>query len=175
MHEPIANQQLITGIAALVFAVVLVRRTLRPQLVRTWALIATPVVVVLLALLVIWHSPPQSFVEVLILVAGGVAGVGLGYARGIHSKVKLGPEPGTLIVEGNGLLVAILLGAYALRMIVRAVFGTSGSLGLAVSDGFLVFAVASVGVARGMLYLIWRRLTATSRATTNAASTTNAS
>ncbi len=168
--DPHAQSQLYTGIGVLVAAVFLVRRTLRPQTVRIWALIVIPVILFGFAVLVLWHSPPPSPLGFAILVAGAVLGAGLGYARAFHSKVSLGAAPGTLVVEGNGVLVAILLGAFAARTIVRALAGASGGgLSLAISDAFLIFAVASVAVGRGMLFFIWRRLTVSNRITSTVA------
>ena len=89
-----------------------------------------------------------------------LAGAALGYARGIHSKVELGSKPGTLTVQGNVLLVVILVVAFIVRYAVRTYVGAAGPTGILVSDTFIVFAAASVAVARAMLFVSWRRLLA---------------
>jgi hypothetical protein len=161
-------QQLYAGLAALVAAGLIVRRTLRPQTIRVYALIAAPVLLFIVACLIVAATPPASPLGVFLLAAGALAGVALGYVRAVHSQVDLGPKPGTIVVAGNGVLVAILLGAFAVRMFGRAMFGNHGALSLAITDAFLLFALASVAVARGMLFFTWRRLTAADRAPTGA-------
>ena len=158
------SSQVTNGIVALVGAAVIVFRTLRPQTMRVWALVVVPLVLLVFAAVTVAATPPASMFAAVIIAGGALCGVGLGYARGIHSRVVLGPRPGTLTVSGNALLVAILLGALGVRLFARAQIGTSGPLTLAFSDAVLVFAVLSVGVARAMLFLRWRRLTATGSA-----------
>ncbi len=135
-----AQAQLYPALITLVVLALIVRRTLRTQTVRVWALIAVP--------------------ALLLIAAGALAGAGLGYARGRHSTVTRGPSPGTLVVQGSPLLATILVAAFGLRFIARMTLGTTGPLGLALSDAFVVFAAASVAVARGMLFFAWRRLSA---------------
>jgi len=158
--------QLYTGLATLVVLALIVRRTLSTQTVRVWALIVTPLLLLILACLAVAATPPASPLGVFVIGAGAIAGAALGYARGVHSKVTLGPRPGTLVVQGNAVLVAILIAAVVVRFIVRASVGSRGPLSLALSDAFLVFGTGSVAVARGMLFFAWRRLAGTVRATT---------
>jgi hypothetical protein len=151
------------GLATLVVLALIVRRTLTTQTVRVWALVATPLLLFVIACLVVAATPPRTLTGMVVIVVGALAGAALGYVRGRHSEVKLGPRPGTLTVQGNVVLVAILVAAFALRFIVRLTLGTHGPLSLALSDAFVVFAVASVAVARGMLFVRWRRLTGANR------------
>jgi len=160
-----SQQQLLTGIAALVAAVFLVRRTIRPQTIRVYALVAAPVLLFIVACLVIATTPPLTVLGFAVVAGGVLAGAVFGFLRARHSRVELGPQPGTIVVAGNGILVAVLLAAFAVRTIARTAFGTHGPLGLAVTDAFLLFAVASVGVSRGMLYVHWRKLSRTGRST----------
>jgi hypothetical protein len=149
------QSQLYSALATLVVLALIVRRTLGTQTVRVWALVAVPVLVLVVAAMVLAATPPKDPLGFCVIVLGIVAGAALGYARGRHSKVTLGPRPGTLVVQGNVVLVAILVAAFAVRFVVRA----GGTLGLALSDALIVFATASVAVARGMLFFAWRRLT----------------
>jgi len=153
------HPQLITGLIALAIVALVVRRTLRTQTVRVWALVAVPLLLIAVAVSVVVATPPTSPAGALVIAAGALAGAALGYARGVHSTVKLGARPGTLTVEGNVLLVVILVASFGLRFSVRA-FAAGGSPGLALSDAFVVFAAASVAVARAMLFFTWRRLIA---------------
>jgi len=145
---------LLIGLFALAL---IVRRTLTTQTVRVWALLAVPIFIVVVGISVIAVTPPTSALDVGILIIATLAGVGLGYARGIHSRVELGPRPGTIIVQGNVLLVIILVVAFVVRYAVRGYVG-GGHTGIVVSDAFILFAAASVGVARAMLFVTYRRL-----------------
>ncbi len=158
--DAVVQKQLATGVAFLIAAIFIVRRNARPQVVRIWALILIPIVMLAVGALFVIAAPPVSARGIAIVLAGAVLGAGLGYLRAFHSNVSLGIKPGTLLVEGNGVIIALLLGAYALRTIIRAVIGEGSGLGLAISDAVLAFGVASVCVARGMLFFIWRRLVA---------------
>lgn len=150
--------QLYSALATLVVLALIVRRTLRTQTVRVWALVAVPALLFVVACLVVGATPPRTAPGIIVIVIGALAGAAVGYARGRHSKVTLGPRPGTLVVQGNVALVAILVAAFALRFVVRQTLGPNGPLSLALSDAFVVFATVSVAVARGMLYFAWRRL-----------------
>jgi hypothetical protein len=161
MHD---GSQLTSGLVGLAVLALIVFRTLRTQTVRVWALIATPVLLLGVACMAVAATPPKSAVGVLVIAIGVIAGAALGYARGIHSNVRLGPRPGTLVVQGNLVLVGILVAAVAVRFIVRAALGTRGPLSLALSDALLLFAAASVAVARGILFFTWRRLSGAERA-----------
>ncbi|GAC1583727.1 MAG: hypothetical protein NVS3B28_03680 [Candidatus Velthaea sp.] len=147
-------------LVALFVLALIIRRTLTTQTVRVWALVVVPLLIAFVALTVISATPPSSVLGVAAIVLAAIAGAALGYARGIHSKVELGPKPGTLIVQGNVLLVLILVAAFAVRYAVRSYVGAAGPAGILVSDAFIVFAAASVGVARAMLFFTWRRLVA---------------
>lgn len=151
--------QLFNGLITLVILVLIVRRTLTTQTVRVWALIAVPLIVLAAAASFVVATPPSSAMGDLALVIGALAGAALGYARGIHTKAALGPRPGTLVVQGNVVLVAILVAAFAARFVLRTVTAAHGPLSVALSDAFLVFAAFSVAVARGMLVIAWRQLT----------------
>ncbi len=153
------NSQIINGLTTLAVAGVIAFRTLRTQTVRVWALVAMPIIIFVGAIGYVASKPPTTALGDAIVVGGLLAGLALGYARGIHSRLKLGPRPGTVVVQGNLLLVAILIGAFALRFAVRSFVG-AGSLSLAVSDAFIILVAVSIGVARLMLFVKWRRLVA---------------
>jgi hypothetical protein len=157
--QPQPHPQLITGLITLALVALVIRRTLRTQTVRVWALVAVPLLLIAVAVSVVAATPPTSPAGAAVIAAGALAGAALGYARGLHSTVKLGARPGTLIVQGNVLLAVILVAAFGLRFGVRA-FASGGGPGLALSDAFVVFAAASVAVARAMLFFAWRRLIA---------------
>jgi hypothetical protein len=150
--------QLYPAVITLVVLALIVRRTLRTQTVRVWALVAVPALISVVAATVVAATPPKSALGVLIIAGGALAGALLGYVRGRHTSVTLGPRPGTLVVQGNVVLVAILVAAFAVRFVVRLTLGTTGPLSLVLSDAFVVFAAASVAVARGMLFFAWRRM-----------------
>ena len=158
-----SHEQVVTGLITLAVLGLIARRTLRTQTVRVWALVAVPLVLVIIAIGTVVALPPVSLAAAATLALSALAGAALGYARGKHSTVRLGPRPGTLVVQGNVFLVVILVAAFAGRLLVRTVAGQT-ELGMALSDAFIVLAAVSVSVARGMLYVAWRRLVAARRA-----------
>jgi hypothetical protein len=162
--EHVQQQQLVTAAVTLLAVVLIVRRTLVTQTMRVWALFAVPVIILVLMCFVISQTP-MTGTAVLAIVIGAIAGGILGYLRGVHSDVKLGPRPGTLVVKGSVVLVAIILGAFAIRFGLRMYFASDPLTVAAVGDGVLAFAVGSVIVARTMLYLTYRRLLRGSTAT----------
>jgi len=157
------TQQLVPILVALLAAGFLVRRALRPRTMPVYALVAAPVLLALLGCVVVAAAPPRTPLSAAIMVAGLALGAPLGYLRARHSQLQLGPERGTIVVSGNGVLVAIILVAFSARLIVRATLGSHGAVGIAISDAVLLFAVASVVVARGLLFLRWRRLSGAER------------
>jgi hypothetical protein len=165
MHD---QAGLYSGLATLVVLGLIVRRTLTTQTVRVWALVVVPVIVLVAAARLVAVTPPTDLTGYGLLALGALAGAALGYARGMHTKAQLGPRPGTLVVQGSVVLVVILVAAFALRFAMRALVGTQGPLGVALSDGLLVFAAVSVAVARGMLLFAWRRLDRANRTTVTA-------
>jgi hypothetical protein len=163
------SQLLPTIVIGIVAVALLLRRTLGTQRVHVPMLIVVPVFIIVLA---VWYvvSPPAGAQRIapqpssLLLVSitvGAVAGTLLGYLRGRHSHVTLGPTPNTILVKGSALLVAILIGAFVLRFALRVVIPTDPAAAIAIGDGTLVFAAFSVAVARAMLFVAWRRLVAT--------------
>ena len=158
-----SHEQIVTGLITLAVLGLIVRRTLQTQTVRVWALVAVPLVLVVVAVGAVVAVPPASAAAAATIAAGAVTGAAIGYARGIHSTVKLGPRPGTLVIQGNVFLVIILVAAFAGRLLVRTFVGNTG-MGTALADTFIVLAAVSVAVARGMLYFTWRRLVAAGRA-----------
>jgi len=153
-HSTQTTSTLLITVVALFF---ILRRTLTTQTMRVWALALIPALVVVLAIFVI-SVTPVSMGGVIAIVIGALLGVVVGYFRGIHSVVKLGPRPGTIVVKGSVVLAIILVAAFAVRFGVRYVFGHDPQMGNAVSDAVIVFAAFSVAVGRGMLFFAYRRL-----------------
>jgi hypothetical protein len=163
--EPHQSQQLLPTILVTLLALVfVVRRTLTTQTMRVWALALIPALIIVLAIFstaaqqFTRFARPFTFVDIIILVLSAAAGCVLGYFRGLHSEVKLGPRPGTIVVKGSLVLVIILVAAFAVRFLVRYIFSSDEQLGIVVSDAAIIFAAGSVAVGRGMLFVAYRRL-----------------
>jgi hypothetical protein len=156
--QPPPQAELTSFLITLVVLFFLVRRMLGRQTVRVWALIAYPIVILVFASIIVAATKVTTF-TIIASIIGAALGAALGYARGVHSTVELGPRPGTIVVQGNVLLAVIFVGAFILRFAVRQFLGTQ-TTSFALTDAFLFFAAASVGVARAMMYFTWRRLVA---------------
>jgi hypothetical protein len=159
-----SQQTLSTILFTLIALVFVVRRTLTTQTMRVWALALIPALIIVLAIFATTaqqftqSARPFNAVDIIILCLSALAGAVLGYFRGLHSEVKLGPRPGTIVVRGSVVLVIILVAAFAVRFLVRYIFSHDAQLGIVVSDAAIIFAAASVAVGRGMLYVAYRRL-----------------
>lgn len=98
-------------------------RELRDRKVRVRRLFITPGLVALLGLLLVFSAASVAPHDALMLVAAVavalVLGVGIGLAVGHFTTLRLGDEPGLVVVRGSAMTVAIWLAALALRMVVR--------------------------------------------------------
>src|SRR5271154_1124006 len=103
------------GIGIVAIALLL-RRTIGTQRVHVPMLIVVPVLTIALAGFVVFSpqalapgvAPQLSSLTLLSVAIGAVAGTVLGYLRGRHSHVQLGPTPYTILVKGSALIVVIL-------------------------------------------------------------------
>lgn len=136
-----------------VIALVVVR-LLRPQRMRASRLWIGPAIIVALSAFVIWASyeAHASLLAIaLAVVLGLLLGVPFGLVRGRHTEVRTTENPHVLLVQPSVLPVLIWFAAFAVRFLIRALFPNVGPTGLALSDGFLAFALASVVAARYMI------------------------
>jgi len=153
-----------TLIFTLIVLALVVYRNSRPQKMtvsRFWIL---PVLIVFLTGFVIWSTLAVEHGD---LIAGAIAsligialGIPLGLARGHHSKVRLGDQPGTLYVDPSLIVTLIWLGAFVLRYVVRTFIPTAGPIALGATDGVLLFAVTSVLVSRIVIFRKYEALRA---------------
>lgn len=167
MQDWISHHLSTIAVGAVAVALLL-RRTLGTQRVHVPMLIVLPVLLVVVAVFFVFSTqslaqrvaPQGSSLALIAIAIGAVGGSALGYVRGRHSHVQLGPTPNTILVKGSALVIIVLLGALLLRFAIRAALPTDPAMALAVGDGTLVFAVFSVAVSRAMLFFAWRRLVA---------------
>ena len=146
----------ISGLLVLGVVAAVVFRNMRPQKMTVSRFWIQPLILVVMTALVLWAgeqlTPPPIGLVVLSIAIGIAAGIPLGIARGHHSKVRPGEKPGTLYVDPSPIVMAIWLIAFALKYAVRFLLPQAGPGAAAATDGFIVFAVTSVLVARVVIF-----------------------
>ncbi|MGR4064495.1 MAG: hypothetical protein ACLQPV_03515 [Vulcanimicrobiaceae bacterium] len=146
----------ITGLLILGVVAALVFRNMRPQKMTVSRFWISPAILVALTATVLWAgeqlTPPPLGLVVLSIGIGVVAGIPLGIARGHHSNVRPGETAGTLYVDPSPVVMAIWLIAFAFKYAVRFLLPAAGPVAAAATDGFMVFAVTSVLVARVVIF-----------------------
>jgi ABC-type antimicrobial peptide transport system permease subunit len=128
---------------------------------RFWIL---PLIVLALTALGLWSTVAvehADLVATIVSVVIGIAlGVPLGIARGHHSKVRLGETPGTLYVDPSLMVTLIWLAAFVLKYVVNTFLPNAGPIAVAATDGFLLFGVTSILVARLVIFRKYEALRA---------------
>jgi hypothetical protein len=155
----VEQQQLIQAVVYLVVIALFLRRTLTTQTMRVTVLPVVALLFVVIGGLGIAYTPRSPY-SVVAIAIGIVMGLVLGYLRGRHSHVTLGPRPGTIRVKSSPVLAAVIILALLVRVGIRYLFKNDPLTGYAISDGTIAFAVLSVAVARLMLFLAARRFIA---------------
>jgi hypothetical protein len=150
---------LIVGIIVIAVLYFVIRRMLTTQTMPVWRLAVIPVVLVVFAIAVVARKP-ITVTGIIAMIVGALAGAVLGYYRSYHSDVKLGPRPGTIVVKGSVILVLIILAAVGAKYVLSFAPGTNPEMSVALGDASFIFGITSVIVARGMLYVRYRRLLA---------------
>lgn len=150
------QQQLIQWIPMLLVLGLVIYRNSRPQVMNEVRFWVAPVLVVLLTGFMFYgayETTPGAMTFALIASAVGlVLGIPLGIARGHHSQVRLHDKDGHFIVDPSLVVMLIWLGAFGVRFAIRAFLPHAGDLTTGISDGLVVFAVASVIVARIVIF-----------------------
>jgi hypothetical protein len=145
-----------TVIVVIVAVALIVLRNSRPRKMSVMRLWIAPAIFVLLTGFVLWTSliaaPGNFWLGALASAIGIVAGIPLGFARGHHSDVRLGDKPGTIVLHPSLVVMLIWLAAFAVRYGLRSVLPNAGPAALAISDGFLLFAVSSIVTANVMIF-----------------------
>lgn len=158
MQQPSLTSVLVTiGVLVLI-----VLRNNRPRRMSVIALWIMPAILTALSLFVIWGTamamPAGIGAGIVACLIGLVAGIPLGYARGLHSDVRLGERPGTFVLHPSVIVMLIWVGAFGLRYALRLMIPNAGPLTFAATDGLLVFAVSSYIVANVMIFRKYQAL-----------------
>jgi hypothetical protein len=145
---------------AVVLAVVLLRNR-RPRRLQIEQLWVTPAIYLVLLVSVLAAAPPPvTPLSIAILAASFVLGAALGWQRGRLTQVNIHPETHDLTSRASPIgivfIFAILVVRYAARDLLA---GNAALLHLpivAITDGFIVLAVAMMSVQR---LEVWQRAT----------------
>lgn len=151
----LANYLVPLGVAA----VIIILRNSRPRRLKIERLWALPVIyVVLVGAALAQAPPPLTPLSIAILVGAVAIGAAIGWQRGRFTQIHIHPETHDLTSRASpiGLLFifAILVVRYAARDLLA---GNAGMLHLpivAITDGFLLLAIAMLSVQR---LEVWQR------------------
>jgi hypothetical protein len=150
----------------LIYAVVaglLIWRNTRPQKVSVWRLLTAPVFLAAMTAFSIWgaqqYAPtPPGLIAIAVMV-GALLGAPLGYLRGLHTNVRATDRRGVMYLDPSWVVLALWLGAFFVRALLRFVFHTGYTAAL-LGDGLIAFAVAAVIVSYYIIYAKYRALEA---------------
>ncbi len=151
-------------VLTLMVLALVVYRNSRPQRMTVGRFWIFPGIVILMTAFLMYSTiatvPGVVMAGAIASLIGLALGIPLGIARGHHSQVRLGDTPGTFVVDPSIVVMVIWLGAFAVRFIVRMYVPNAGPLFLGVTDGLVVFAVASVVTARIVIFRKYQALLA---------------
>jgi len=144
-------------IYAILIAVVLFRaaRPQRTSVSRMWIFAGLLMFVAAFAIYgsAVFSHPPAWEIAVSVLL-GLVAGIPLGILRGHHTQVSATDRHGVMQLGPSWATAAIYLGAFVVRGAIRYFVPPASAIGMVVSDGLLIFAIAIVGAT---YYAVYRK------------------
>jgi hypothetical protein len=150
------QQQLLQWLPMLLVVGLVIYRNSRPQTMNEVRFWIPPLLIILLTGFMFFGTvevTPGAMTYALVAsLVGIVLGVPLGIARGHHSQVRLADKQGHFIVDPSLIVLLIWLGAFGARFAIRYFMPGAGDLTTGVSDGLVVFAVASVITARVVIF-----------------------
>ena len=122
-----------------------------------------PVMLVLIAGLAIFQSPPHGTTAIAVVTVAALAGAAAGWYRGKLTHITLDAETGLLTGKGSviGLIIilALYIGRYAVMAWARSHPDHSGTA-VMVADAALLFGFATLIVARLEMWLRCSKLMA---------------
>jgi hypothetical protein len=141
----------------------MIRRNLRSRRIRAETLWVIPVILLAIAALTIYQAPPHNALGIAIVAAGALAGAVAGWYRGKFTHITLDAQTGALTGKGSVvglmLILALLMGRYAVRAWAQSHPDKSG-IAIAVTDAVFLFGFVTLIVARLEMWLRCRRLMA---------------
>jgi hypothetical protein len=150
-------------------ALVIILRNSRPRRLkidRLWVLPA--IYLVMLASALYAAPPPVTLVSIAILVVAALVGAAIGWQRARFIQVHIHPETQDITSRASPIgiifIFAILLVRYAGRGFLAANAGSLHLPVVAITDGFLVLAIAMLSVQRLEVWMRASRMLAEAKA-----------
>jgi Protein of unknown function (DUF1453) len=139
------------------------RGTRRLRLETLWII---PAIFLLLAVLVLYETPPHG-IGWIVAAAALIGGGFLGWHRGRSMRISVDPASGTLNQTASPLTFILLIGLIAIRFGVRywAAYGGAAPASVTlITDAFVLLALGIFSVQRLEMFLRARRLLDEARA-----------
>ena len=142
-----------------IVVVVLVLRNSRPRRLKIERLWTLPAIYVVLAAMAMASAPPPlTPMSVAILVGGVVVGAAIGWQRGRFTRIHIHPETHELTSRASVVGLVFIFAILAVRIAGRDLLAGNAALLhlplVAVTDGFLLLAIAMLSVQR---LEVWQR------------------
>ncbi len=145
-------------------ALFIVWRYSRPMRLTVTRMFVMPGILLALTAFAIWgdryehlQGAQSPTVLALSLAIGAIAGVPFGILRGMHTTVKATDRPGVIYLGPSWVVPAVVVGAYALRVGLRAAFAQT-SFAEAAGNGVLALAIATLVTSYYVIYRKYRAL-----------------
>ena len=147
-------------IVPLLFAVLIVRRSLRAQKIRVGRMWVRPAILVLVAATALAAGPMPGLLVLAAFVAAAGAGAGLGYLLAHHQHLSIDDDTGHISSRASTIGIALILVLFGIRFGAKLVFpelahpGHAGQQVTQITNGLLIFTVA---VLATQSIEIWKR------------------
>ncbi|HEY8312859.1 MAG TPA: hypothetical protein VIG51_01680 [Candidatus Baltobacteraceae bacterium] len=163
MHPSAGSPQYGANAVILVIVVaMLVWRNLRPQKISVGRLFVTPILLAIVVVFSIYGTqsvfPIPPWQIAIALIVGVLAGIPVGLLRGHHSRVRATERRNVMLLDASWQTMAIYLGAFLVRYLLRLAFPPFSPAGAAIGDGVLAFAAAMLIVSYYAIYTKYKAL-----------------
>ena len=148
---------------ALIFVLRRSLRSMKGRRIRAENLWMIPALLIAIAALSIWMTPPRDAMGIAILTAAALAGSVAGWYRGKTTHITLDAETGVLTGKASAIGLILILGLMVARYAIRAWAQThpdKSGFAVAIADAVFLFGFATLIVARLEMWVRCRKLMA---------------
>jgi uncharacterized membrane protein len=147
-------------IVPLVFAAIIIRRSMQARKVNTSRMWIRPVILLVMLAGAFADAPMPGLIAIVAFLAAGAAGIGVGTYMAGHQHLTIDEKTGHISSRSSTIGTFLVLGLFAIRFGAKLVFPElahpdhTGGLVTLTANGLLVF---TVGVLIAQTAAIWQR------------------